>query len=130
MNAKAQIYGSGQNKFSWISFLDVARFVVASVDNPAAFNTVIELGGPEALSPLEVVKIFEELGERPFTVNHVSEEALRAQKVAATDSLQEAFATLMLSCTRGHVVDMRPALRISLYDWTSSPACAITKSAP
>jgi len=60
-NAKAQIYGSGENKISWISYKDVAKFAVASIDNPEARNAVIELGGPEALSPLEVVRAFEEL---------------------------------------------------------------------
>jgi NADH dehydrogenase len=44
-NAKAQIYGSGQNKISWISYRDVAKFANESLDNPAARNAVIELGG-------------------------------------------------------------------------------------
>jgi uncharacterized protein YbjT (DUF2867 family) len=109
-NATAQIYGSGRNKISWISYEDVARFAVASLDNAAANNTEIEVGGPEALSSLEVVKIFEELGGKAFTLQHVSEEQLRAQKEGATDSLQESFAGLMISCAQGSVVDMREAL--------------------
>ena len=43
-NATAQIYGSGQNKISWISYQDVARFAVASLDNPTARNAEIEVG--------------------------------------------------------------------------------------
>ena len=109
-NATAQIYGSGQNKISWISYQDVARFAVESLDNPSAENAVIELGGPEALSPLEVVKIFEELRGKVFKIQQVSEEQLRAQKEAATDSLQESFAALMLCCAQGCVVDMRKVL--------------------
>jgi hypothetical protein len=31
------------------------------VDNSAARNCVIKLGGPEALGPLEVARIFEEV---------------------------------------------------------------------
>jgi uncharacterized protein YbjT (DUF2867 family) len=54
-NAKATIYGEGKNKISWITIQDVAAFAVASIDNPAAKNKTIELGGPDALSPLEVV---------------------------------------------------------------------------
>lgn len=84
-NGKAQIYGSGENKISWISYKDVAEFAVASLDNPAARNAVIELGGPEALSPLEVVSIFEELRGQKFEVQHVPEEALREQMDTATD---------------------------------------------
>jgi uncharacterized protein YbjT (DUF2867 family) len=107
----AQVYGSGQPKISWVSFQDVAEFAIASLDNPAARNAVIELGGPEALSPLEVVKIFEKQSGRPFTVQHTSEEQLRAQKEGATDSLPESFAGLMLAYAQGNVVDMRATLQ-------------------
>ena len=107
----AQVYGSGQHKISWISFQDVAEFAIASLDNPAAQNAVIKLGGPEALSPLEVVKVFEKQSGRPFTVQHVPEEQLRAQKEGATDSLPESFAGLMLAYAQGNVVDMRATLQ-------------------
>jgi uncharacterized protein YbjT (DUF2867 family) len=107
----AQVYGSGQHKISWISFQDVAEFAIASLDNPAARNAVIKLGGPEALSPLEVVKVFEKQSGRPFTVQHVPEEQLRAQKEGATDSLSESFAGLMLAYAQGNVVDMRATLQ-------------------
>ncbi len=110
--ATAQIYGSGENKISWISYVDVARFAAACVGNPAVRNCVIKLGGPDALSPLEVVRIFEEASGRKFAVTHVPEEALRAQRAAAADSLQEAFPSLMLYYARGDVVDMKPALKL------------------
>ena len=109
-NAKAQIYGSGENKISWISYKDVAEFAVASLDNPEARNAVIELGGPEALSPVEVVKIFEELRGRKFEVQHVPAEALREQKETASDPLQQSFAGLMLYYSGGNVIDMRETL--------------------
>jgi NADH dehydrogenase len=108
--AKARIYGAGRNRISWISFLDVAEFAVASVENAAARNAVIKLGGPEALSPLEVVKICEELAGRPFAVERVPEEALRAQKAAAKDPFEESFAALMLSYAAGQAIEMRETL--------------------
>ncbi len=111
-NASARIYGSGQNQISWISYFDVARFAAACVGNPAVHNRVVKLGGPDALSPLQVVQIFEEVTGRKFAVTHVPEEALRAQKVSAADSLQEAFAALMLYYARGEVIDMKPASEI------------------
>ena len=57
-NFKAAVYGTGDNLISWISFLDVAQFAVACLDNPAARNLTLELGGPDGLSPRDVVKIF------------------------------------------------------------------------
>lgn len=109
--ATAQIYGEGQNRISWISFHDVARFAVAALDNPAAANSVIKLGGPEALSPLEVVKLAEQTFSTKVTVQHVTEDALRAQFGSATDSLQKSFAALMLSYAAGETIDMTDTLR-------------------
>lgn len=109
-NAKVQIYGSGENKISWISYKDVAKFAVASLDNAKARDAVIELGGPEALSPLDVVRIFEQLQGRKFQVGYVSEDALREQKEAASDPLQQSFAGLMLFYAGGNVIDMREQL--------------------
>ena len=110
-NGKAQIYGSGRNKLSWISSGDVAKFATESLDNPAARNAVIELGGPESLSPLEVVGVFERVQGRAFEIQHVPEEALLEQKKNATDPLQESFAALMLYYSAGNVIDMRETLR-------------------
>ena len=110
-NAKAQIYGSGENKISWISYKDVAKFAVASLDNAEARNAVIELGGPEALSPLEVVRAFEELLGRKFDVQNVPEEALKEQRESASDPLQQSFAGLMLYYSQGHIIDMRKTLQ-------------------
>lgn len=110
-NAKATIYGAGENKLSWISLYDVAEFAVESLDNPAARNAVLELGGPEALSPLEAVKIFETVTGRAFTVNYVPVETLEAQRAAATDSLSEAFAALMLSYANGDAIAMQATLK-------------------
>jgi len=110
-NAKAQIYGSGENKISWISYKDVAKFAVASLDNAEARNAVIELGGPEALSPLEVVRAFEESQGRKFDVQNVPEEALKEQRESASDPLQQSFAGLMLYYSQGQIIDMRKTLQ-------------------
>ena len=57
-HGKATIYGDGNKKVSWIALKDVASFAVQSLDNPAANNQFFELGGPDALSQLEVVDLF------------------------------------------------------------------------
>jgi uncharacterized protein YbjT (DUF2867 family) len=106
-NAKATIYGDGKNKISWISVKDVAAFAVASLQNDATIRKSFELGGPEALSPLEVVEIFETANGRKFALDFVPEEALLAQKSAAPDPLSESFASLMLSFARGSEINMQ-----------------------
>jgi NADH dehydrogenase len=105
------VYGAGRNPISYISLGDVAEFAVRSLDNPAAANATLELGGPEALSPHDVVHIFEEVAGRSFQVHHVPEEALRRQRAEAKDPFSESFAALMQHAAAGDAVDMTKMLR-------------------
>jgi uncharacterized protein YbjT (DUF2867 family) len=123
-NAKANIYGQGKNQISWISLTDVASFAIASLDNPKAKNAVIELGGPEALSPLEVVKIFEAETGKPFDVQLIPIEALEQQKHAATDSLSKSFASLMLAYSNGSEINMETTIKAYPIKLTSVSAYA------
>jgi uncharacterized protein YbjT (DUF2867 family) len=109
-NAQARIYGAGRNPISWISFRDVAEFAARCVDNPDARGKVLELGGPEPLSPLAVVRIFEEAGGRPFTVEHVPEDVLSAQLEQADNDVSKSVMGLMLDYARGDAKDMTEVL--------------------
>ena len=109
-NRTARIYGPGANPISWVSFRDVAAMCALALRSPAADRRTIEFGGPEALSPLEVVARFEKIGGRPFQLEHVPEQALRAQFDAATDPMQKTFAGLMLGYLYGDAIDMAPVV--------------------
>jgi len=106
-NRAARIYGPGTAPISWVSFRDVAEMCAIALRHPAAERSTIEFGGPEALSPLEVVTRFDSIGGRPFQVEHVPEQALYSQFQAATDSMQKSFAGLMLRYALGDAIDMR-----------------------
>ncbi|MBL7865249.1 MAG: SDR family oxidoreductase [Cyclobacteriaceae bacterium] len=110
-NAKSTIYGEGKKKISWVSLTDVASFAVDVVGNPRAKNKKIELGGPEGLSPLEVVAIFERTNGSKFEVQHVPAEVLQSQSDAAPDDLSKSFAGLMLTYTSGQEVRMNETLK-------------------
>lgn len=110
-NGKVAIYGSGQNKISYISLHDVARFAVEALSNPAARNAVIELGGPEALRPVEVVSLFEEIAGRSFEKQFVPEEALQARKAAADNPIEQTFADLTLAAAYGDTIEMSETLK-------------------
>lgn len=107
---KATVYGDGDRKISFISLGDVAEFAVRAVQSPIAANNTIELGGPDAVSPHEVVRIFEEACSQPFEVQHVPENALRDQFAAATDSLQKSFTGLMIDYAHGDEIPMQETL--------------------
>ena len=105
-NATARIYGLGTNPISWVSFRDVADVCALALRHRAAERRVIEFGGPEALSPLEVVARFEKISGKSFRLEHVPEPMLLSQFHGATDSLQKSFAALMLGYSRGDAMDM------------------------
>ena len=118
-NAKATIYGEGHARISFISLGDVAQFAVESLENIAARNQILELGGPAALSPLEVVRIFEKVSGKSFELQFIPAAALKAQKEGATDPLQKSFASLMLSQSNGNEVDMSLAKKVFSFPLTS-----------
>jgi NADH dehydrogenase len=105
-NAAATVYGSGDQKITWISFRDVAALMVESLENPAARNAVLELGGPEMLTPHEVIRIFEAASGRHFDVIYVPPEALQAQYDGAVDPMQKSFVGLMQCYVKGDPIDM------------------------
>jgi uncharacterized protein YbjT (DUF2867 family) len=110
-NRKAQIFGTGEKPLSFISLYDVAEFAVETLTSNAAANQTIELGGPEAVAPREVVKIFEQEVGGPIEVTEVSEDVLRQQYTQATEEYQKTFAGLMLGVCAGDRIDMRETLK-------------------
>jgi NADH dehydrogenase len=109
-NQAATIYGTGENAISWISYLDVARFGVESLDHPAAANATLWLGGPDGIAPNDVVRLFERIAGRPFTVTHVAPEALQDRFAAAADPMQQSFTALMLGYAGATAIDMTDTL--------------------
>lgn len=110
-NAKAAIYGTGDQPISWIDYKDVARFAVESLTNPAACNATLELGGPETVSPNQVVRCYEVKLGSPIEVTHVPAEALLGQMQSAEDPMQRSFAGLMLAYASGDPIPMDAVLQ-------------------
>jgi NADH dehydrogenase len=108
----ARVFGAGDRPVSWVSVEDVARFAAKAADAARFAGTVLSLGGPEALSPLQVVRIFEDVGSPKTMVEHVPEAALIAQLAAARDPLEEAFAGTALAAARGLKINPDAALQL------------------
>jgi uncharacterized protein YbjT (DUF2867 family) len=66
------LVGGGKRRHSFIAVADVASFAVAAVDNPAAMNRRLVLGGPIALSWTEVVEKTGEIIGRRVEVESIS----------------------------------------------------------
>ena len=118
-NGKVRLYGEGARPISWISYRDVARAAVGAVSEPDTRNLIIELGGPQALSPRDVVRMFEAAGAAEIATESAPESALQAQLQAATDSLQKTFAGLMLMDAHGDAIDGTVSNRLFPFRMTS-----------
>ena len=118
-NGKVRLYGEGTHPISWISYRDVARAAATAVIEPNARNRIVELGGPQALSPREVVRMFEAAGAGEITTESVPESALEAQMKGATDSLEKSFAGLMLQYAGGDAIDTTASSGLFPFQMTS-----------
>lgn len=71
-NQPVTVVGSGNRKHTFISARDVAMFTVASVNNPAALNRRLVIGGPDALSFREAAAAFGRVLGREVAVQSVA----------------------------------------------------------
>jgi uncharacterized protein YbjT (DUF2867 family) len=102
-----RVYGHGTAPLSWISSDDVADFVRWALEAEVARNAVVEIGGPQALSQLDVIAIYEEIAGRALERSTIPLEELEAQLAGATTPVARSLAGVMLSVAQGGVTDMR-----------------------
>jgi hypothetical protein len=77
------------------------------------------VGGPQDLSPLEVVGIFEKVSGGPFERQFVPEDALLAQLDNASDPLAETFTKLQLEYVHGCPMNTSETQRLMPVELTS-----------
>jgi uncharacterized protein YbjT (DUF2867 family) len=107
VTGRATIFGPGTAPVSWICVADVALHVRAAIDDQRVANVEVPLGGPEPLSAREVVKIFEQLSGRPYSVIRVPRAVLgvAAPVAAAFDEAVASGMSLGAQTSRGDVID-------------------------
>lgn len=120
VGGKARVLGSGEQRVNWISTRDVVAAIVACVENADAYGQTIELGGPDAISPREVVRLAESITGRTITVEQVPVEVLEQQLREAAGTDAAIFPSLMLCQTRGDEIEpvpewLRPRTTVADY---------------
>jgi uncharacterized protein YbjT (DUF2867 family) len=103
VNGRARIYGSGEGRVSYISATDVVAFAVAAAQRPPEKSATLEMGGPDALSQLDAVRVFERALGKQIELEHVPLAALEEQHRSA-DPLQQTFAALMIAYAKGDAI--------------------------
>ena len=74
---KTTIFGKGQNPTNFVSVKDVAALMCRLSETPQYRNQIFEIGSPDNLSRLEIVKIYEEKIGKPIKISHVPNGILR-----------------------------------------------------
>lgn len=73
-----RIFGSGRNRLNFVAVDDVAAVAALTIDRADALNAVVEIGGPENLTFLNVVEVFERLTGTRARRRHLPVPLLRA----------------------------------------------------
>lgn len=105
-NGRARIYGTGEAKVNYISVQDVVAFGVAAAGKSPDKPAFLEMGGPEALSQLDAIRIFERTLGKKFELDYVPLAALEDQH-RSPDPLQKTFSALMIAYAKGDVIPDR-----------------------
>lgn len=101
-----KVIGDGRNPVSYVSLLDVAKFAARFVNHKAAYNRVIEVGGPQKLTQLQVIEIFEKTIGHPLQRLTIPLEDLKTEMLTSIDPKEISLSGLMYCLAKGDPVDM------------------------
>jgi len=74
---KVTLFGSGENRRNFIAADDVAQIVVRVLEDTAHHGQIIDVGGTDNVTNMEIVGLYEEQLGRPAKVSHVPLAALK-----------------------------------------------------
>lgn len=74
---KTMVFGRGDTPANFVAIDNVADVAVMTLDDPGAFNTEVEIGGPENLTLNQVADIFERVTGRTATRKHLPAALMR-----------------------------------------------------
>ena len=100
-----RVYGTGEAKVSYVSAQNVAEFAAIAATQPyPSRHTVLEIGGPEAISQHDAARIFGRTLGSTIVMQHVPLETLQAQR-QHEDPLKQTFGALMVAYAKGDAID-------------------------
>ena len=103
---EATVFGQGDQRISFISGKDVARFAFRCVEHPSTMNATLEIGGPDRLSQIDAIRIFEEVLHHPFKVKQIPMMELAEAFDAATNPKEKSLIGLKLCMAKGDYITM------------------------
>jgi NADH dehydrogenase len=80
-SGQVRLFGKGESLRNYVADENVADFVLMALEDPDLRGQTIEIGGPDNLTPLQVVALYERLSGRQAKVSHVPRAALRVMSL-------------------------------------------------
>jgi NADH dehydrogenase len=125
-SGKVMLFGKGENPRNFVAADDVARFVLTAFDDPRTTSQVIPVGGPENLTNIQVVALYEEIAGHKAQVSHiplpmmrVMAPLLRPFKPGLSQVMQVSLHDDTADCTfdMSEVLDQYPMKLTRLEEW-------------
>lgn len=74
---KVTLFGRGENPRNFVAADDVAQIAVRALEDPGLRGQIIDVGGTDNLTNMQVVRLYEKVLGRPVKVSHVPLAALK-----------------------------------------------------
>lgn len=123
---KVSLFGQGENPRNFVAAQDVAQFAVLALTTPQMAGEIVEIGGPENWTNMEVVRLYERLSGKQAKVSHVPLGLLRVMAGVIRPfhpGLSQVMTSSVWFDTTDQTFDPRPTLRkypiplTQLKDW-------------
>lgn len=111
---KVSLFGRGENPRNFVAAQDVAQFAVMALTLPQMAGEIIEIGGPENWTNMEVVRLYERLSGKQAKVSHVPLAMLRLMAPVVRPfhpGLSQVMASSIWFDTTDQTFNPRPTLR-------------------
>ncbi len=124
-NGKVRVYGTGKSKVSHVALEDVARAIIACVDNPRVIRKSMPIGGPSSITQLDAVALAERVTGRKVQLEFMSADEIAAARKGTEDSLTASFLGLFDALSKGDEIISEWAGTLgvklqSMEDWFSA----------
>ena len=82
VSGRATLFGRGENPVNFVSVKDLARFVEVALSDPRLRGRVLDVGGPEDISLIQMVRSFEGMYGKKVRIRHIPRTFMRFASVA------------------------------------------------
>ncbi|MAU01037.1 MAG: 3-beta hydroxysteroid dehydrogenase [Anaerolineaceae bacterium] len=123
--AKVQLFGRGENPRNFVAAQDVAQFAVLALTTPQMAGEIIDIGGPENWTNMEVVRLYERLSGKQAKVSHVPLGVLRVMS-AVIRPFHPGLSQVMRTSIWQDSTDQTFDPRLTLRKYTVPPLTKLT----